>query len=179
MRCATPLLALLSVLASTCLPVMAAPDDGWALRFDGIGPLKIGMSFGQADLALGLVLQRTPPAQLPTKGCEQIGVPRHPGVALMFIDDVLERIDVFEPGTPALDNLAVGAPVSQVLSAYPNIDQQEHAYDDGEQYLTLYADKTAPPSPHGLALRLTTYKGKIGAIIAGRLQEVRYIEGCL
>ena len=173
------MLTLISVLTLMSAPAVAQSGDAWTLHADGIGPLKIGMRFEQADLAVGLGLQRTPAEKLPTRGCDQIAVPRHPGIALMFIDDVLERVDVFQPGTPAADGVAVGTPVDRVLQAHPRIDRRQHAYDEAEQYLTLYSDTAAVPSPHSLALRFTTDKGKVGAISAGRLQEVRYIEACL
>src|SRR5450830_138558 len=77
------------------LPARAAD---WALRFDGIGPLQIGMRFDAANAALNGSLRSTPVALRPTPRCEQVPVAGHPGVALMFVDEVLERVDVFQAG---------------------------------------------------------------------------------
>lgn len=167
----------LSVLSMLLLPARAAPADQWVLRFDGIGPLQIGMSFDAANAAVGGVLQRTPAERLPTVGCEQLAVPGHPGVALMITADGLQRIDLVEPGAATMAGVAVGAPVKQVLAAHPGIAREVNAYDDTEYYLTLY--EAAAPAETGLAMRFVTVKGKVGGAIAGRLREVRYIEGCL
>ena len=180
MRRALPL-TLLSALALSLsvLPARAAPADPWVLRFDGIGPLRIGMSFDAANAALGGALHRSPAERLPTAGCEQLAVPGHPGVALMITDQGLQRIDLVELGAATAAGVAVGAPVAQLLAAYPRIDREINAYEEAEQYLTLYEAGAAPPSETGLAMRFATDKGKVGGVIAGRLREVRYIEGCL
>lgn len=179
MRRVVPLTLSALALSLATFAVHAAPADDWVLRYDGVGPLRMGMSFDQANAAVGGVLTRTPAGRPPTAGCVQIAVPGHHGVVLMITDDGLQRIDFFEPGAATAADVAVGAAVEQVLAAYPHIEHKVHAYDDAEQYLTLYQPSGTPAAQTGLAMRFVTYKGKVGEVIAGRLREVSYIEGCL
>ena len=154
------------------LPARAAD---WALRFDGIGPLQIGMRFDAANAALDGSLRSTPVALRPTPACQQVPVAGHPGVALMFVDEVLERIDVFQAGVGSEGGVQVGAPIAAVRAAYPGLAVEANAYDEREHYLTV----AGPASPHPLALRFETRQGAVGLMTAGRLKAVRYIEGCL
>jgi hypothetical protein len=171
-----------AIVLSMQLPAMA--EAPWALRYDGVGPVKIGMHFAEANRAAGGGLQLTPLGMQPTKGCDQIAVPGHPGVTLMIIDDVVARIDVFRPhkvqapelGVADAAGVMVGDPVAKVLAAWSGIERAPDAYDEREQYLTRYAGAA---DPQALAVRYTTDNGKVGAMIAGHLKAVRYIEGCL
>jgi len=173
MRVASWLLSL-SLTFAAALPASAAD---WHLRFDGIGPVHVGMDFAHANAALGGVLRATPAALRPTASCDQLPVVDHPGVALMFVDDVLERIDVFQPGVASGAGVTVGAPVSAVAAAYPDLAREANAYDDREQYLTVLAP--ARTGSASLAMRFETHQGLVGLMTAGHLKAVRYIEGCL
>jgi hypothetical protein len=41
--------------------------------------------------------EATPANLRASSGCDQLALPGHPGVALMFVDDELTRIDLFRP----------------------------------------------------------------------------------
>jgi hypothetical protein len=148
----------------------AAVDEGWTLGPDGFGPFRIGMSFAQAH-ALAPGLAATPARLLASEGCDQLPLPGHPGVALMFVDGVLHRVDVFGPGVRA-GGVAVGDPVARITHAYAGIAQEPNAYDERESYLTAGPDQ-------GRAIRFETDKGRIGAMYAGDWPQVQYTEGCL
>lgn len=162
--------ATLVVLASLCVP---APAADWMLRVDGIGPLRIGMRFDEANERVGKVLRRTEPALRASEGCDQLALKTHPGIQLMFIGDVLARVDVAAAGTRTDHGIAVGDPVARVLKAYPRIQAEPNKYDASEQYLTaLSADGK-------LAIRFETRRGKVGQFYAGAFEQVQYVEGCL
>jgi hypothetical protein len=163
-------LTMLAVLLA-CQPALAGPP-AWGLRFDGIGPLKVGMDFIEAGRALGQTLVHTEPALLATRGCDMIGLPGHKGVWLMFIDDVLKRIDV-EGGARTVEGIGTGDPVARVFTAYAAVEREPNAYDSSERYLTVRSPDRAS------ALRFETDKGKVGHFYAGDPQAIRYIEGCL
>lgn len=163
-------LTILLLLMWLCVPTFAAE---WTLRLDGIGPLRIGMRFDEVNYRMDGVLHRSDPALQPTPSCDQLALPTHPGVWLMFIDDVLKRIDVGEAGTETEYGVSVGDPVSHVALAYPKVVQEKHFYDDSEQYLTVQSKDTR------LAVRFETYHGKIEHFYAGAIEQVRYVEGCL
>ena len=149
----------------------AAAAD-WTLGPDGFGPLRIGMDFAQAQRVAGPALQRADPARLPTRGCEELQLPDHPGVALMFVDGMLRRIDLEAEGPRTDAGIGVGSPVEEVEKAYAALTRTPHAYDDREAYLT------AGPA-RGRAIRFETLKGKVAQVYAGDWAQVQYIEGCL
>jgi hypothetical protein len=51
----------------------------WTLRMDGMGPLRIGMHFDEADARLGHSLERTAPSLQGTPGCDEIALPMQAG----------------------------------------------------------------------------------------------------
>lgn len=163
----------LCIVFSLALTPLSALADEWVLRMDGIGPLKIGMSFDDANRASGSTLKRTPPNLRGSVSCDFIPVRRHPGLALMFIDERLARVDVFGHANRTLHGIRVGDAVQSVFSAYPNLEVEPHAYEENEKYLTTTSGDGA------LALRFETRDGKISQFYAGEEKPVHYIENCL
>jgi hypothetical protein len=98
------ILALLCTSLALSVPCAAAE---WTLRFDGIGPLRIGMRFDQANARAGHALERTDPRLMASPGCEQVAVAGHPGVTLMFVDGVLARVDLGQPSLKTAAGVAV------------------------------------------------------------------------
>lgn len=162
-----------------CLPglvlafnMAGAVAADWTLGPDGFGPLHIGMRFAQAQQVAGPALQPGDPALLPTRGCEELPLAGHPGVALMFVDGVLHRIDVFRAGVRTGSGIGVGDAVARVEHTYPALARAPNAYDENEAYLTVGPEQ-------GRAVRFETREGKVGRIYAGDWRQVQYVEGCL
>ena len=156
------------VLAATA-QAEAAPAD-WRLAPDGFGPLKVGMPFPQVrKLAPGLAA--TPADLRASTGCDQLPLPGHPGVALMFVDGVLGRIDLFEPGPRTTRGIKPGDRVEQAMQAYPGLSAAPRAYEENERFLTRRSGANA--------IRFETKNGRIDNVYAGRRAQVQYIEGCL
>ncbi|QOL51806.1 hypothetical protein [Massilia litorea] len=145
----------------------------WTLRLDGIGPLRIGMRFDEANAAVGSRLAASDPSLQASPGCDEIPLPMHPGVSLMFIDGVLKRVDVFAAGTRTANEIAVGDPVARVHAIYPRARREDHFYNSAEQYLTVDSADSR------YSLRFETEGGKIAHFYAGAREQVRYVEGCL
>lgn len=147
----------------------------WVVRFDGVGPLRFGMTFDQANAVLGHRLQRTPPQQLASGGCDQIPLDGmgHKGIWLMFVDDVLRRVDV-NGGARTAAGIAPGQPVQRVYAAYPKVETQPRPYQE-ETDLSLTV--LSPDGRH--AIRFETAKGKVDDFVAGDRKQVQWIEGCL
>lgn len=164
----TAALALTLVLAAQS--VGAAP--AWTLGPDGFGPFRIGMSFDQARRIAGPRLQATAPGLLASQACDQLALPGHRGVALMFVDGTLRRIDVFKRGIRTSRGIAPGDPVRRAQRAYPGLLSEPNKYNERERYLS-----TRPA--HGRALRFETRAGRIDRIYAGDWPQVQYTEGCL
>ena len=159
-------------MAFSLVPASASAED-WVLRMNGIGPLKIGMTFDQANRATGFSLQRSADNLRPTEGCDFIPIAHHPGIGLMFIDDRLVRAEVFAGSSRTQREVGVGTSVKAVLSLYPGIRIEPNAYDENEQYLTMTS------SDGSLAIRFETGAGKISSVYAGQSQPVHYTEHCL
>ena len=167
-RFAAACLALAAVTAAQAAQAGAIRE--WKLAPDGFGPLKVGMRFAQVRrLAPGL--RSTPPDLRASSHCDQLPLPGHPGVALMFVDDELKRIDLFHPGPRTTRGVQPGDPVEQALRAYPGLAAKPRAYEEDERFLTGRSGANA--------IRFETEKGRIENIHAGRWAQVRYIEGCL
>jgi hypothetical protein len=148
----------------------AAAGPAWRLDPEGFGPLKVGMSFAQAH-KLAPRLKATPAGLRASEGCDQLALPGHPGVALMFIDGTLTRIDLFRPGVRTTRGIAPGDRVEQAMRAYPGMAAEPRAYEENERFLTERSGDSA--------IRFATEKGRIDNISAGRWAQVQYIEGCL
>jgi hypothetical protein len=163
---------LLSAALLACVPAQAAQP--WVVRFDGVGPLRYGMTFDEVNAQLGHRLQRTAPELLATKGCEQIPLDElgRKGIWLMFVDNVFRRVDI-ERGARTAAGIAVGDPVPRVYAAYKALAPAPRPYEDAELSLTV----RAPDGRH--ALRFDTEKGAVALVIAGDQAPVQWMEGCL
>jgi hypothetical protein len=130
------------------------------------------MRFGKVNGLLGHRLKRTPVQVRGAPDCDQIPLGRgHAKIWLMFIDDVLVRVDV-EKGATTLARIAAGDPVERVFSAYAKVEAEPNAYDERERYLTVYSKDGRA------ALRFETHAGKIGIFYAGTARAVHLTEGC-
>jgi hypothetical protein len=157
--------------AAAAAAAQTKPPAAWELSPDGFGPLKVGMPFAQVRrLVPGL--KPTPIDLRASSTCDQLPLPGHPGVALMFVDDALRRIDLFRPGPHTTRGIQPGDPVARAMRAYPGLAAAPRAYEEeDERFLTTRSGANA--------IRFETEKGRIQNIYAGRWAQVRYIEGCL
>ncbi|MGB9108534.1 MAG: hypothetical protein WCC39_07585 [Telluria sp.] len=162
-------LVLAACLVLAAAGAMAAPAD-WRLDPGGYGPFKVGMSYAQAR-KIAPRLQATPPDLRASSGCDQLALPGHPGVALMFVDDALTRIDLFRPGPRTTRGIQPGDRVKRAMQAYPGLRAAPNKYDENERYLTARSG--------GGAIRFETKQGRIDKVYAGRWAQVQYVEGCL
>lgn len=146
--------------------------ENWQLRLDGIGPLRVGMRFTEANTQLGNTLERTQVELRPSPGCDYLAVPGHSGIELMFVDDVLRRVDVSSAEIQTTSGIKIGDPVQKVTRIYKNIVITPQDYDESERYFTILSpDKS-------LAIRFLTSKGKIASFHAGAYRQVQYMEEC-
>ena len=154
--------------------VAAAPvrADDWVVRVDGAGPLKVGMKFDTVNQVLGDHMQR-PPEPRGSSNCFYVRPTDDPRIMLMFVDDVLRRVDAQEEGVRSERGVRVGDPVARVRQAYGEAVQEEpHAYDNAERYLTV---RTGGGQ---YAIRFETDKGRIAWLYAGYWTQVQWIEAC-
>jgi hypothetical protein len=167
MRCATAALAVLLLAAG-----QAAAASDWRITTAGYGPVKIGMSVGDAQRALGAKLVAEGPAD--NAECHYLRPePAVEGLWFMISDDRVVRVEVNAPGITTRSGVGVGDSEARVKELFPSVEVTPHKYvaPDGN-YLTVWTrDRTA-------AVRFETLQGKVTSYYAGQVPQVEYVEGC-
>jgi hypothetical protein len=145
------------------------------LGLEGLGPLRIGMTLGQAQAAVGgrITLQYAA-----DPSCGQ-GAPRGApdGLTVMFLDGRLARIDIEAPARIAtLSGIRVGSSEAEVKRVYAGRIAVEPApYNPSGHYLTYR------PTGASQADRLLIFETD-GRVVtsyrAGQREAVQLIEGC-
>ncbi len=144
----------------------------WTLHFDGIGPVKVGMSLSQLNAALQEKFKM--PKARDEQGCFYVTSLRHPHVSFMIEHGKVSRIDIDGRGVPTDRGIQVGDSEKKVRKVYgAAVKVGPHAYTSEESghYLTVRSGE--------VGLRFETAKGKVDSFYAGRFASVEYIEGCL
>jgi hypothetical protein len=118
----------LVVAAAFCLPAIATADPTFAIRYDGFGPVRVGMTKAAASRVLGANLERTPAAG--DTECEYFRAPNQwKGVEFMFSRGRLARIDVVEGITPTVAGVRIGNSTSAIKKAYrARVTETPHQY---------------------------------------------------
>lgn len=140
------------------------------LRLDGIGPIKVGMTVGQARDAAGVTL--TSPVDDLGNGCGYSEVPSMKGVSFMVVDGEIVRVDV-SAGVSTEAGARVGMTPAQVRKIYGSrMTSEPHEYqaDSGGEYLEVRSG--------GHELLFETDGQKVTAMRSGFPDAVALVEGC-
>lgn len=150
-----------------------AKSSGWVLRFDGIGPVSIGMTLDQVNAALGEHF--SPPTSKEEEACFYLEPKHHPDTAIMVLDGRVARVDVLaQEGTvsttPTESGIRIGDSEEKVKKVYGRkVEVSQHHYTEGH-YLTVANGKDG--------LRFETDEGKVNAFYAGTASAIELVEGC-
>jgi len=140
----------------------------------GIGPLHAGMTFTEADAALGGAL--LVPVSADTSGCDYLVWDKGPsGVHVMFDEHRIARVDVDTAGIATAAGARIGDDETRIKRLYPGqVTVTPHKYEDGH-YLTV-----TPPAPADKRFRIIfeTSGGRVTRYRAGMMPSVEYVEGC-
>lgn len=143
-------------------------SSGDKLRFDGIGPVKVGMTVSQARDAAGVAI--TSPVDELDNGCGYSEVPSMRGLSFMFIDGTIARVDV-DAGAATEAGIRVGDDVAKVRKAYGSkIKEEPHEYVQGGQYLSVRSGSNS--------LLFETDGSKVTTMRSGESDAVALVEGC-
>jgi hypothetical protein len=145
----------------------------WVIREDGVGPIKIGMTFPQLNKTLHENF--TMPENKADQGCFYVKPAKHPHVAFMIEDGTLVRVDVDAPGIFTAAHIQVGDSEASALRAYNGklkVGANPYVPDNVGHYLTTRS------SDGRYGIRFEIEKGKIRTYYAGKFEAVQYVEGC-
>jgi len=145
-----------------------------ALSEDGLGQIQIGMNL---DDAVGMGLLNENPTMNPR--CDFVfpavgaGIPD--GVSVMIVQGKVARIDVDTGAVTTDDGAKIGDSEDRVKSIYgDDVQVEPHKYNPGWHYMTVMGDSASA----GKAIVFETDGKRVTMFRAGRLPEVKWVEGC-
>ena len=169
LRVLSVVIACAGIVAAT---TAAAPPS--VVRFDGIGPVRVGMSLSQLNRALHTAY--TLPSDPEERSCFWVDVPDESGVVAMILEGHVARVDVVKTDTVTSTSEGIhnGDSEAQAIRVYgTRLKIRPHAYDpENGHYLTLLS----PDRKYGI--RFEAFDGKISRYYAGSVKAISYIEGC-
>jgi hypothetical protein len=145
-----------------------------ALSEDGLGPVHIGMTL---DEAVSMALLNERPDLKPS--CDfvypAVGSGLPPDVGIMVVKGKIARIDVDTGSVTTEDGVKIGDTEDRVKSVYGDeLTVEPHKYIEGGHYMTVLGDSASA----GKALVFETDGKRVTMFRAGRLPEVKWVEGC-
>lgn len=151
---------------------VAIPSDV-TVNAMGFGPIRVGMTVAEAQRALGVPLPLLGPKMEP---CYYVASNDRPGIAFMIIEGRVARVDVHQQSTVrTTEGAGIGDTEDRIHSLFQGrVEGQPHKYVEGRHLMVRPA--AAADSGHRIIFetdgkRVTRYR-------AGRLPEVRWVEGC-
>jgi hypothetical protein len=145
-----------------------------SLSEDGLGQIQIGMDL---DDAVNMGLLNENPNMKPD--CDFVfpavgaGVPD--GVSVMVVKGKIARIDVDTGSVTTEDGAKIGDTEQKLQSIYDgDLQVEPHKYIEGGHYMTVMGDSASA----GNAIVFETDGKRVTSIRAGRLPEVKWVEGC-
>jgi hypothetical protein len=155
-----------------------AADATWALRFDGAGPLRMGMTVDEARAALGGDFQ--PDGQAVgtvdgPEGCQYARSGRLPGGMKVMLEGArVVRVQVDSGAIATVEGARIGDPEARIQQTYPGrVEVQPHKYTEGHYLVVRPAD--------GDTTRLLVFETDGSRVLrfrAGQRPQVGYVEGC-
>ena len=150
-------------------PDSARARTATVATFNGVSPLRIGMTAADARQALGM-----PASSAKAGECSYLDTKGRTHAFVMLVRDTVVRLDVRDSTLATDAGVRVGDAESRVLASYRGRAKSEpHKYVQGGHYLVV-------PSPTDSTRQLVfeTDGKRVTAWHVGRLPEVRWVEGC-
>jgi hypothetical protein len=152
---------------------VVAPDDAgaWAVTPRGAGPVRVGMTAGEAMRALGTRYEPGADAE-----CEEISSSNLPaGVSLMAVQRRVVRVDVTQGTVATAEGARIGDPEARIMALYgARLETRPHKYTDGKYLVVSGTD----PAEANYRLVFETDGEKVTRYRAGALPQVEWVEGC-
>jgi hypothetical protein len=153
-----------------CLASDSLAADTWIIRYEGAGPVKIGMTLAQLSATLHEKLSEQ---ESGSEDCFYVTAPGHDHIGFMIVKGRLVRIDVTAPGIATASGFQVGDSEARALKIYGlRMKVTPHQYVDTGHYLTIRS------TDGHYGIRFETDQGKITGYYAGTYEAIQYVEGC-
>ncbi len=144
-----------------------------ALSEDGLGQIQIGMTLDDA-VNMGL-LNENPNMNARCDFVYPAVGSGIPDVGVMVVRGKIARIDVDTGSVTTEDGVKIGDTEDKVKSVYgDDVTIEPHKYITGGHYMTVMGDSASA----GKALVFETDGTRVSNFRAGRLPEVKWVEGC-
>jgi hypothetical protein len=147
----------------------------WSVTARGYGPIEAGMMLDQAAAAGGRPFSDL---MLGSEECDYVffaGDSVEGNVHFMVVHGRVARVDVSDGGIATAEGARIGDSEQRIRELYPGrITVEPHKYIDGHYMIVA----PAAPADSGHAIIFETDGAHVTSYRAGRLPEVRYIEGC-
>ncbi len=154
----------------------SAARGALVLSPDGIGPLKIGMTFAEAEAALGAPFVVKDDYGNGLMACNYGSSTALPGVSVMVDGGKVVRFDTRDGAAIRSDRgIAEGDPATAVTTAYPaGLAKEAHKYSEAPAHYLEWFNADG-----GRGIRYEVGQdGKVSNMYAGAMPNVGYVEGC-
>jgi hypothetical protein len=145
----------------------------WRVRFDGYGPVGIGMTPQEASKTLGTILKGDIDAK---RSCYYVESATLEGISFMVTDGQISRIDVYSEKIPMDSGAKIGHTIKEIMAIYPGRTKVDpHLYTGPEgKYLTV----TSMDRVHGIRFETSSMTGRVDRYYVGKFPEIQFPEGC-
>jgi hypothetical protein len=170
--------------APTTTTTVAGLSESSPLRFDGIGPIKVGMTLTEAKAAVGKPMPVD--ENSPTDVCNFAKVQGGPAGLSFMVERAkptdpwhIARVDVDGGKIVTVSGVGIGATEDEVKKAYSGegksgtLQVEPHKYVEGGHNITYDVD-----GPQGNLLLFETDGKKVTQFRSGQQVPVEYVEGC-
>lgn len=154
-------------------------DTAWVMRFDGMGPIRVGMTFDEARAALGGDLRMNDEPAGHAEGPDRCDYPRSAaipaGVKVMVEGQRVVRVEVDSGSLATAEGARIGDTEDRIQQLYPQrVTVMPHKYTAGH-YLTV---RSPTPSDTTHQLIFETDGRVVERFRVGQVPQVQYVEGC-
>jgi len=155
------------------IPAPSSTPKGLTVDAMGFGPVRVGMTVAGAERALGIPLPLLGPKMEP---CYYVASQDRPGLAFMIIEGRVARIDIQQQSkVQTAEGAGIGDTEDRIRTLYPDrVEVEPHKYVEG-RYLIV---RPAAATDSGYRIIFETDGKQVTRYRAGRLPEVRWVEGC-
>jgi hypothetical protein len=166
--------------ADSAQPAGAAPaDTAWVMRMDGMGPVRVGMTFDEARAALGGDLRMHDDNADHPEGPDRCDYPRSArlpaGAMVMVVGQRVARVEVDSGSLATAEGARIGDTEARIQQLYAGrVTTEPHKYTDGH-YLVV---RPAAPSDTTNLLVFETDGRVVQRFRAGQKPQVQWVEGC-